>query len=498
MTDSDSMLYKEKHRPQVHFSPPENWLNDPNGMVFYNGVYHLFYQYNPTDKSWGNISWGHAVSKDLLHWEDRPVALPADPEGLGFIFSGSAVVDWNNTSGFRTDGDHPPLVAVFTHSSKHNHQVQSLAYSLDAGTSWEYYQGNPVMPNPGVDDWRDPKVFWDEQTNRWIMVLAAGDVISFFNSPNLRGWEFMGNFGEGVGCHDGVWECPDLFPLKHPESGETKWVLLVSINPGGPCGGSATQYFIGKFDGHRFVHDHAETLWLDFGPDNYAGVTWSDIDETDGRRILIGWMNNWAYGNSIPTAPWRGAMTLPRELKLVSTLDGLRLASPPIEELEQLVDTTLVEERSQVVGAHSVVPSDQVFPPCLDITLGLDWSKGKSDGWFLVFYNDFDEELCIDFRASTDEIRLIRSKANAGMGHVDAFNSEIKAPVNLHGRLCTKLRIVLDSSCIEVFDADQRSLFTALFFTHKSLDKIELRSAHENIPMLLSTLRIVSLKPIWE
>ena len=309
-------------RPQFHYSPRANWMNDPNGMVYFNGEYHLMYQYFPGGQSWGPMHWGHAVSRDLMHWEHRPVALY--PDEFGMIFSGSAVVDWRDSSGFF--GGKPGLVAVFTHhaalpDTREVRQSQSLAYSADGGRSWVKHKGNPVLTEPSLPDFRDPKVFWHEPEGRWIMALAAGDHIRFYASPNLREWTYTGEFGRREGSHQGVWECPDVFPLPvEGQPGETRWVLLVSIG-GLPedAEGSRTQYFLGTFRGGCFHGgEPAETVhWLDAGRDHYAGVTWSDAP--DNRRILLGWMSNWKYAAVTPAASFRGAMTLPRELALYAS-----------------------------------------------------------------------------------------------------------------------------------------------------------------------------------
>ena len=270
--------YAEAHRPQIHFSPPENWMNDPNGMVFHSGVYHLFYQYYPDSTVWGPMHWGHATTSDLIHWENHPIALY--PDSLGYIFSGSAVVDENNTSGFGKEGK-IPLVAIFTHhnpkaekESPTTVENQSIAFSLDDGYTWTKYTGNPVLKNPGIRDFRDPKVFWFEDGKKWIMTLAASDQIIFYSSPDLKTWTKESEFGKEFGAHGGVWECPDLFSLQYKD--ETIWVLIVNINPGGPNGGSAAQYFTGQFDGKTFIPYQTDTRWADYGPDDYAGVTWSN------------------------------------------------------------------------------------------------------------------------------------------------------------------------------------------------------------------------------
>ncbi|MEL7222604.1 MAG: glycoside hydrolase family 32 protein, partial [Bacteroidota bacterium] len=348
----DAPTYDEQHRPQLHFSPPANWMNDPNGMVYFEDEYHLFYQYYPEGTVWGPMHWGHAVSKDLIHWEQLPIALY--PDEKGYIFSGSAIVDWFNDSGFSTTGE-PPLIAIFTYhdmemeksdSTATTYQSQAIAYSNDKGRTWTKYEGNPVIPNPGIKDFRDPKVIRDNENDQCVMVFAAGDHVKFYGSKDLKKWYYLSTFGQSWGTHAGVWECPDLFPLAVPENGTQKWILLSSINPGGPNGGSATQYFVGEFDGKQFRLDQEfashlrrnteAACWFDFGRDNYAGVTWSDIEENDGRRIFMGWMSNWDYAQVVPTQGWRSAMTLPRTLELHTTGKGPRLYQGFVKELQQL------------------------------------------------------------------------------------------------------------------------------------------------------------------
>lgn len=350
---------KEKHRPLYHFTPPSGWMNDPNGMFYFDGLYHLFYQHNPDTTIWAPMHWGHAISRDLMTWEHRPVALY--PDSLGMIFSGSAVVDHRNTTGLGRP-ENTPLIAIYTYHDEEKNkagfldfQTQGIAFSNDKGKTWEKYAGNPVLSNPGIRDFRDPKVFWHEATAAWIMSLAVDDHIRFYRSSNLLEWEYSGSFGKDFGAHGGVWECPDLFELKVDGSDVSRWVLLVSINPGGPNRGSATQYFIGDFDGNTFTSENSEEtiLWLDWGRDNYAGVTWSDIPEADGRRIFMGWMSNWDYANQVPTDNWRSAMTLPRLLSLFNTSAGIRLKNYPVIETLSLRKGTLVlgaEEKSWDVG----------------------------------------------------------------------------------------------------------------------------------------------------
>ncbi len=350
-------------RPAYRFTPPVGWMNDPNGLVHFDGEFHLFYQYNPHAPDFGAMHWGHAVSTDLVRWEHLPPALA--PDELGLIYSGCVVVDWRNTSGFGRDGA-PPLIALFTYHSTArerlgvgDHQTQAIAYSLDRGRTWRKYEGNPVLPNlEKKPDFRDPKVIWVADIGRWIMVLAVGDHVEFYASRDLKEWRYLSAFGAGLGAK-GVWECPDLFPLavddvneadseiRGESSGESKWALIVSVNPGGPQGGSGAQYFIGGFDGERFVLDEdwaaaqpvSGAAWLDWGADNYAGVTWSDVPQADGRRLFIGWMSNWRYAQHTPRRAWRGAMTTPRELSLRRAGDGTALTARPVREVERCMTT---------------------------------------------------------------------------------------------------------------------------------------------------------------
>ena len=290
-------------------------MNDPNGLVYFHDTWHMFFQHYPDSTVWGPMHWGHAVSKDLVHWQQKPIALY--PDSLGYIFSGSAVIDKRNTAGFGKNA----MVAIFTYhdaekekAGKDDYQSQGIAYSLDEGKTWEKYSGNPVLPNPGKRDFRDPKVFWDPKTDNWKMILAAGDHLELYSSSNLKKWEKVSEFTDPVDEKLGVWECPDLFPLKAEGDNVQKWVLIISHNPGAPNGGSGTRYFIGDYDGKDFTTNQTENLWLDYGTDNYAGVTFNNAP--DDERILIGWMNNWNYGQQIPTKGWRSAMTLPAKAEI--------------------------------------------------------------------------------------------------------------------------------------------------------------------------------------
>lgn len=348
------------YRPALHFTPQAHWMNDPNGL-FFDGVdtYHLYYQFYPDSTVWGPMHWGHATTKDLIHWEHQPVALA--PDDLGYIFSGSAVVDVNNTSGLGS-AETPAVVAIYTyHRPSDNHQTQGIAYSLDGGYTFTKYANNPVMANPGEQDFRDPKVSWHKASGQWVMALAVGQHIRFYSSPNLIDWTYASSFGEGVGAHGGVWECPDLIPFTASD-GTQKWVLFVSINPGHPAGGSGTQYFVGNFDGVTFTPDDADppVLWLDAGRDNYAGVTFHQkgLAGSGPSPLFIGWMSNWEYGQQVPTEAWRSAMTLARDLELKATPAGYRLNQWVTSDLftaEAWTEAATDADSYPIADAHQLV-----------------------------------------------------------------------------------------------------------------------------------------------
>uniref|UniRef100_UPI003B3AE57E glycoside hydrolase family 32 protein n=1 Tax=Spirosoma sp. TaxID=1899569 RepID=UPI003B3AE57E len=389
---NQAAIKSEQYRPQFHFSPKANWINDPNGMVYYKGTYHLFCQYYPESSIWGPMHWMHATSKDMVHWQEQPIALY--PDSLGYIFSGSAVVDVNNTSGFGKNGQ-VPLVAIFTHHNpkleKQNPektQYQSLAYSLDEGKTWTKYAENPVLPNPGITDFRDPKVRWYEPQKKWVMTLATKDRVTFYSSPDLKKWAKESEFGSDAGAHGGVWECPDLFPLKH--NGKDVWVLIVNINPGGPNKGSAAQYFLGDFDGKDFNAYSRQTKWMDFGTDNYAGVTFSN---TGNRTILMGWMNNWQYANKVPTMNWRGATTIPRELGLKEVNKDLILTSTPIKELDELDGKTTSFANVDVKGSADLTAKTGGKYDTFKLTL----TAPAGNDLALVLSNDQGNELVIGY-----------------------------------------------------------------------------------------------------
>ncbi|MFW5706482.1 MAG: glycoside hydrolase family 32 protein [Bacteroidota bacterium] len=468
----------EPHRPRFHFTPDSMWMNDPNGMVFYDGEYHLFYQYYPDSTVWGPMHWGHAISRDLVHWEHMPVALY--PDEHGWIFSGSAVVDHNNTSGLG-EGNQPPLIAIFTYhldagvqAGRDDFQTQGIAYSNDKGRTWTKYEGNPVLLNPGIRDFRDPKVMWHEPTSKWIMTLAVKDRIYFYSSPNLTDWSFESQFGEGHGAHGGVWECPDLIKMQvQGEPGKEKWVLIVSLNPGGPNGGSAAQYFVGEFDGKEFVSDHTNTRWLDYGKDNYAGVTWSNVPENDGRHLFIGWMSNWQYANYVPTEKWRSAMTFPRELQLVNTSDSYRVTSVPVEEIE-LLRQQRIELESATVEGDSELSINQ-NPLVSELILDFEITQDSPTEMFgIEFYNSKGENIKVGYNVKEQQFFIDRT--NAGKSDFsEHFNGVHTAPYSLKDHRI-KMHLLVDVASVELFAQDGMVAMTDIFFPNEDFSKARLFS----------------------
>jgi fructan beta-fructosidase len=490
--------YTEQYRPQFHFSPDSMWMNDPNGMVYYEGEYHLFYQFHPYSNVWGPMHWGHAYTRDLVHWEHLPIALY--PDSLGTIFSGSAVIDWNNSSGLGS-GNKPPMVAIFTHHNQplaetgsETFQYQSVAYSLDNGRSWTKYEGNPVLQNPGIRDFRDPKVMWYEEGEKWIMVFAAQDRIMFYSSNDLINWSLESQFGEDTGAHGGVWECPDLFPLD--VNGEEKWILLVSINPGGPNGGSATQYFMGEFDGKHFHNENpgTEPLWIDYGKDNYAGVTWSDIPEQDGRRIFLGWMSNWQYANQVPTERWRSAMTLPRELILDWTEDGYLLRSVPVIETEALRKDRIRLEPGPVKGRLNVGPEIDSTYPLYEIDLVFEYNPFEELEFGIVLESNKHEKMIAAFNTQTKQVFIDR-KASGKTDFSEHFQGKHSAPYQISKEGEISFHAFIDLSSLELFVDQGALVMTELCFPESGMESIHLYSNNESVRLKRGD--IYSLKGIW-
>lgn len=486
---SQSAVYKEKHRPQFHFSPPAHWMNDPNGMVYYKGEYHLFYQYYPDSTVWGPMHWGHAISNDLIHWQHLPVALY--PDSLGYIFSGSVVVDENNTSGFQT-GKEKALVAVFTYhhmigekAGKTNFQTQGIAYSIDKGRTWKKYSKNPVIPNPGIKDFRDPKVSWHAATKKWIMTMAAGNQVWFYQSNNLKNWQLSGTFGANEGSHGGVWECPDLFELPIANSKKSKWVLLVSIGNGAPNGGSGTQYFIGDFNGKAFINSNPKQteLWLDYGSDNYAGVTWSNAP--DKRSLFLGWMSNWQYAQTVPTRIWRSAMTIPRELSLHQNKEGIRLFTNPAKEIKGLRTASCrIDPSNKTASSFSLGEMDLVF----------DLAQTGSDDFGVEIFNDQNEKVTIGYHTSSNQYYIDRTKSGESSFSKE-FPAKHFAPRLLQDKKLT-MHLFIDHSSVELFADGGSVTMTDIFFPTEKFNKIRLFEQNGSAGLIEGT--VYELRSIWK
>lgn len=479
MSAAAGVSYQEPWRPQFHFTPSTNWMNDPNGMVYYDGEYHLFYQFNPWGDRWGHMSWGHAVTRDLVHWEHLPIALYE--EGDVMIFSGSAVIDWKNTSGFG-QGKRPPMVAIYTgHDTKRPLQNQHLAFSNDRGRTWTKYSGNPVL-DIGDKDFRDPKVFWHEETQRWIMVVSwpTHRQIRIYNSTDLKHWVHSSDFGP-AGSVDGIWECPDLLRVPTVDSKRNqKWVLIVNVGSGAPAGGSGCQYFVGEFDGSRFSLDShggdgASTQspqaarWLDWGPDCYAAVTWNGRAATETAPVLLGWMSNWEYANDAPTSPWRSAMTIPRSISLKEGESGWDLVQSPVAALRSLRSTrhgqraTFTQNGTQ--GRRSLSQfstSVQAGFECLaqvqgsaDLVLSVALKTGDQERVEWIF--DFPKH----------EVRVDRTRS----GRVDfnkTFQKQSSAPLRGVKPESWTMRWFVDASSMELFLDDGHFAKTVQFFPTQS------------------------------
>ncbi|WP_407270063.1 GH32 C-terminal domain-containing protein [Radiobacillus sp. PE A8.2] len=470
-------MQTEKYRPSFHFSPHTQWMNDPNGLVYHDGEYHLFYQYHPDSTIWGPMHWGHAISKDLYQWEDLPIALY--PDELGYIFSGSIVVDEENTSNLQ-NGDGAVMIAVFTHHSD-NKETQSIAYSNDKGRTWNKYKGNPVIDNPGLSDFRDPKVFWHASSRQWIMSLACGDHIQFYGSPNLLNWTFLSQFGKEFGAHGGVWECPDLISLFVEGEQEVKWVLIVSVNPGGPNGGSAVQYFTGHFDGEVFhcEDDKDSVKWADYGRDFYAAVTWSNSEE----KWWIGWMNNWLYANEVPTYPFRGQMTLPRKLSLIKQ-----------NNTHYLLQTPLSIPRSDVYFEvdHIELTDESPYHFSLtDCTLLLKTKIKNCKAGALTFTLANRSKDFIKITAQQNNIIVDRENNSERDFSVD-FLSKGQMKISK----LDKLSLIIDRNSVELFINDGESVMTELFFLND--EELTLTVSANDYPIKLTEFQVRRVNSMYK
>ena len=452
---------RESFRPLYHFTPQYGWMNDPNGMVYKDGVYHLFYQYNPYGSMWGNMHWGHATSTDLVNWEHQPIAIA--PDALGTIFSGSCVVDKDNTAGFGAGA----IIAFYTSAS--DRQVQSMAYSLDNGKTFKKYARNPILTST-QRDFRDPKVFWHDATDKWIMILAVGQEMQIYSSANLKDWAYESSFGEGQGAHGGVWECPDLIELPIEGTELKKWVLICNINPGGPFGGSATQYFVGTFDGKKFVNESPKnTKWMDWGKDHYATVTWSNAPE--GRHIALAWMSNWQYANDVPTSQYRSPNSVPRDLSLF-TVDGeTYLQSAPSPELLALRDAS--KKRSfKVNGTRTIKEMIPGNDGAYEIELTIENQHADVIGFRL--YNDKGEEVDMQYDMKEKKFSMDRRKSG-DVGFNENFPMLTWTAIE-SGKDELKLRLFVDKSSVEAFGDGGRFVMTNQVFPSEPYTHIDFYS----------------------
>ena len=483
LSDTFSAENREKYRPAYHHTPLYGWMNDPNGMVYHDGVWHLCYQWNPFGSKWQNMTWGHSTSRDLIHWEPQEPTLL--PDGLGTIFSGSSAIDEANSAGFGKNS----IVTLFTSAA--NSQVQSLAYSNDGGYTYTTYPGNPVLTLES--EARDPNMFWNEETKQWTLILAHAldHEMLIFTSPDLKSWTLQSSFGKGLGAQDGVWECPDLFELPVTGTQEKKWVLICNINPGGPFGGSATQYFTGSFDGKTFKVDtdasgNVPTKWLDYGKDHYATVSWSD---TPGRRTVIGWMSNWQYAAEVPTLQFRSANTLPREMGVFKVDDQYYVSSKPSPELDALRGKITHNAKRIQVGkrAHTVSLPQENDGIC-EILMNVDAKRSKQLKMTLA--NKAQEKVTIIYDVEQETISFDRTQS----GIVD-FSQDFPAVTvtpTYENDGSVNLRLFIDRSSIELFEQEGRFVMTNLVFPTSPYTTLSFQA--EEGSAKVNNLQIYSIK----
>ena len=422
---------REKFRPAYHHTPLYGWMNDPNGMFYKDGVWHLYYQYNPYGSQWENMTWGHSTSKDLIHWDAQPLAIEAD--WLGAIFSGSCVTSGNN------------VVAFYTSAGQH--QVQSKAVSKDGGITFQKYSGNPILTSD-VPDFRDPKAFWNEDAKVWNLILAAGQEMRIYSSKDLTDWKYESSFGKEYGNHGGVWECPDLFKI------DNKWVLLCNINPGGPFGGSATQYFIGDFDGKKFTCESMPkvTKWMDYGKDHYATVSFYNAPKN--RRVVLAWMSNWQYANQVPTKQFRSANSIPRDLGLFNHGEETYLSVVPSEEM-------------LAVRGQKLKKPTETCEIVVDV-------KGSA---VIELANAKGEKVVMNYDAQKETFSMDRTKSG-DVSFSESFPCETTAPT--YGSV-RQLRIFIDRCSVEAFDSSGKMAMTNLVFPSEPYNNIKVKGGKATI-----------------
>lgn len=485
LSDTFDTSNVEKYRPAFHHSPLYGWMNDPNGMFYKDGVWHLYYQYNPYGSKWQNMSWGHSTSTDLVNWEHHPVAI--EPNSLGQVFSGSCVVDSDNTAGFGKDA----VIALYT--SAGINQMQSLAYSTDNGETFTIYPGNPIITLES--EARDPNMFWNDETKEWNLLLAHAldHEMLIFTSPDLKEWTLQSAFGKGLGAQGGVWECPDMRHLPVEGTDESKWVLICNLNPGGPFGGSAAQYFTGDFDGRKFTADtdsegNVPTKWMDYGKDHYATVSWSGAP--DGRNVVIGWMSNWQYAAEVPTHQYRSANTLPRDISLFKGADGqYYLRTVPSPELLALRDHRTVSAKGKSFGKS---PVKFALPEANDgiCEINLTLNARKADKVTITLANRQGEKVDMTFDPAASTFSFDRTQSGLTDFSHD-FPAVVTAPT-LRNSTSQSLRIFVDRSSIEVFDGEGNFVLTNLVFPGSPYTTLSLSA--DGGKASLNSLEIYSIK----
>jgi fructan beta-fructosidase len=485
--------YDQPWRPQYHFTPPHNFMNDPNGMVFYKGEYHLFYQYNLEGQVWGHMSWGHAVSTDMVHWQHLPLAIPEDPNYM--IYSGSAVVDWNNSSGLCKSADPKDpscLIAIYAADYHQKREKMHIAYSNDRGRTWTNYAGNPVI-DVDAEDFRDPKVFWYAPQNKWVLVAVLADhrKAVLFSSTDLKNWAKMSEFGP-AGDDTGQWECPDLIELPVEGTKEKRWVLIINRNPGAPAGGTGVRYLIGQFDGTRFVEQESEgqKLWADYGKDFYATNSFNDMPTGDDRKIWMGWISNWLYAKDEPTVLWRGAQSIPRKLALRLIGGQMLMVQTPVHELQSLrgkpfhvKDVTVARSNSKLARAH-------VKGECYEIEAELEPGDRGEIGFRL--------------RTSQGVATVVGIVPATSSLYVDRTESgDVSFSKDFSGRFSTllndtkrvKLHIFVDRSSVEVFANDGEKVMTDRIYPPPASTGIEVYSTSKEGKVV--SLKVWQLQSIW-
>ena len=491
VADTFDITNREIFRPVYHHTPAYGWMNDANGLVFKDGEYHLYFQYNPYGSVWGNMHWGHSVSRDLVHWQHLPVAIERDT--MGHIFSGSCVVDARNDAGTGTNN----IIAFYTSHRNmqpgHQRQVQCMAYSSDNGRTFTKYEGNPIItPFDGLENFRDPKVFWYAPQEKWVMIVSADKNMRFYESRNLKDWTYMSEWGEGYGPQPNQFECPDFIQL--PVDGDKqrmKWVMIVNINPGFVYGGSGTMYFVGDFDGHRFTCDTKPDCvkWLDWGKDHYATVCFSN---TGDRTIAVPWMSNWQYANLTPSkGQYRSANALPRELNLYTAADGqLLLSAAPVKELsslrgkeEKIGDFNLGEKRVEHVADNGAFELQFHMQRAAKGRTGVELSNAEGEKTVIYFDSenhrvvmDRAESGIVDFGKDIEPHQLETSSSRRacvdGLLHfVNDFAHATWAPVS-DIAAAHEVRIFADRSSIELFVDGGRVAMTNLVFPTKPYDRL--------------------------